>query len=385
MTLPQQLLRSARPLDDEVPFHDLGLLHASIRTELQEAFDRVLTSSAFTGGAEVRRFETLLAECIGVPHAVGVASGTAALHLALVAAGIGPGDEVILPPNTFIATAEAVVMANATPVFVDVDPTTALLDPGAVAAAVTPRTAAVVAVHLYGQPADMHELRLLCERHKLFILEDAAQAITATWDGRPAGSLGDAAAFSFYPSKNLGALGEGGAVVTTDAGLAHRVSLLRSHGELSKNRHVRVGFNERLHGLQAAFLSVKLRHLHEAQAARLEAAGWYETLLAEVEQAVPLATDDRAGHSRHLMVVQVPRRDAVFGAMRALGIGVGVHYPTPIHLQPAFHQYGGRPGAFPSSEQLAESVLSLPLFTGITPEQVQRTTAALQRALEQTT
>ena len=228
-----------------VPFGDLGGMHEPMLEELHAAFDRVVRSSAFNGGPEVEAFEAAFAQLVGVSHAVGVGSGTAALHLALVAAGIGPGDEVIVPTNSFVATAEAVVAAGATPVFADVEPDTALLDPASAEAAVTDRTAAIAAVHLYGQVADMDALEKVAETRGLFLLEDAAQAVTATWDDRPAGSLGAAAGFSFYPGKNLGALGEAGAVTTNDAALARRVAQLRSHGESARYVHEVGGLNER--------------------------------------------------------------------------------------------------------------------------------------------
>lgn len=370
--------------DLEVPFVDLLASHSAILGELRDAFERVVATSAFSGGKEVQAFEAMFADFVGTSHAVGVGSGTAALHLALLAAGIGAGDEVIVPPNTFFATAEAVLAAGATPVFADVDPATALIDPAAVADAVTPRTAAIIPVHLYGQPAPMDAMRSIATRYGLFLLEDAAQAVTATWDGRQAGSLGDAGAFSFYPSKNLGALGEAGAVVTDDQDLAQRVARLRAHGETARNVHVRPGFNERLDGLQAAFLAAKLRHLGEAQRLRLEAVERYRQQLAELDHVRLLETAAGCGHSYHLLVARVPRRDKVFGALRADGIEAGIHYPTPIHLQPACHDMGGRPGQFPRAEELAASILSLPLSPGMTENQIDRCVRSLDHALELT-
>ena len=367
----------------DVPFVDLLPVHRSLLPDLRAAFERVVATGSFVAGEEVQNFEAALAELVHVPRAIGVGSGTAALHLALLAAGIGPGDEVILPPNTFFATAEAVMAAGAKPVFVDVDPDTALIDPEAVNDAITPRTAAIIVVHLYGQPAAMDKLNRIAERHGLFLLEDAAQAISATWDAAPVGSLGHAAAFSFYPAKNLGALGEAGAVTTRDSDLADRVALLRQHGEAAKNVHVRFGLNERLDGLQAAFLLAKLPHLHEAQKHRLEAVACYRELLADVEEVRLLDVDRRAGHVYHLLVVRVPRRDQVFGALKAKGIGVGIHYPTPIHLQPACH-FLGRRNRLPHAENLADTVLSLPLFPGISAGQIERSVDGLASALRST-
>ncbi len=351
--------------------------------DLRVAFERVLASSSFVGGAEVERFEQVLAEQVSVPHAVAVGSGTAALHLALGAAGVGAGDEVVLPPNTFFATAEAVFATGATPVLADVDPNTALLDPDAVEAAITPRTAAIAAVHLYGQPVDADRFRAIADRHGLFLLEDAAQALGAAWRGRPAGSLGAAAGFSFYPAKNLGALGDGGAVTTADAELARRVRLLRSHGEHPRGVHVVPGFCERMDELQAAFLTAKLPYFQAAQAARRQAVARYRQRLATMEEVGLLETAPGACHAHHLLVARVPRRDAVLAEMHALGVGASVHYRTPIHRQPACPQLGDK-GAFPHAEALAANVLSLPLYPGISDELVDHCADALATAVEVT-
>ncbi len=370
-------------LDRPVPLVDLQIGHQRMAEELRAAFERVLASSSFVAGAEVERFEQALAEEVGVPHAVAVGSGTAALHLALSAAGVGPGDEVILPPNTFFATAEAVIATGATPVLADVNRNTALLDPDAVEAVMTPRTAAIAAVHLYGQPIDADRFRAIAERHGLFLLEDAAQALGAAWRARPAGSLGAAAGFSFYPGKNLGALGDGGAVTTADAALAHRVRLLRSHGEHPRGVHVVPGFCERLDELQAAFLTAKLPHFQAAQAARRQAAARYRQRLTVMEEVGLLEIAAGARHAHHLLVVRVPRRDAVLAQMHAAGIGASVHYRTPIHLQPACPQLGAR-GSFPHAEALADDILSLPLYPGMGDELVDRCADALATAIEVT-
>lgn len=353
-----------------VPFVDVPASNVPYRAELRDAFERVVASGDFGTGAEVAAFETDLAARVATRHAVGVGSGTAALHLALVAAGIGPGDEVILPANTFFASAEAIVAAGARPVPVDILPTTANVDPDAVAAAITPRTAAIVAVHLYGQPADMSRLQRIASQNDLFLLEDAAQAIGAAWDGRPAGSLGDAAAFSFYPTKNLGALGQAGAVATSDRELARKVAALRQHGEEPRHHHTQWGHNERLDGLQAAFLRVKLARLDDAQRQRDEAVGTYEKLLAGVDEVERLQVARRARHVHHLFPVRVARRDEVRAALSAQGIETGVHYPTPIHLQPAAAL--APPGSLPHAEQHADHVVSLPLYPGIPSDHVER-------------
>lgn len=370
-------------LERPVPLVDLEAGHRPMADDLRAAFERVLASSSFVAGAEVERFEEALVEQVGVPHAVAVGSGTAALHLALSAAGVGPADEVILPPNTFFATAEAVLATGATPVLADVDPHTALLDPDAVEALVTSRTAAIAAVHLYGQPINADSLRAIADRHGLFLLEDAAQALGAAWNGRPAGSLGAAAGFSFYPAKNLGALGDGGAVTTADADLARRVRLLRSHGENPRGVHVVPGYCERLDELQAAFLTVKLPHFRVAQAARRQAVAHYCQRLAVMEEVELLETAAGARHAHHLLVARVPRRDAVLARMHAAGIGASVHYRTPIHLQPACPHLGTK-GSFPRAESLADTVLSLPLYPGISDELVDRCADALATAIKVT-
>ncbi len=367
----------------DVPLVDLRMSHRALLPELRAAFERVVGRASFVGGDDVQSFECELAAYVGARHAVGLGSGTAALQLALLAAGIGPGDEVILPPNTFFATVEAVIGVGATPVFVDVNPDTALLDVAAAETAVGPRTAAVIPVHLYGQSAPMDGFVRLAARLGLFLVDDAAQALSATWEGRRIGSFGDATAYSFHPNKNLGALGEAGAVTTPDADLARRVELLRSHGEVRKNVHLRVGVNERLDALQAAFLSVKLRHLDDAQRARLRAEQCYRERLSEVQGVRLLASDVRGCSACHLFVIRVGRRDAVLRRLRERGIEAGVHYPTPIHLQPACHEFGGRPGQFPHAEQLAASVLSLPLFPEITAAQIDQTVESLKAAIEE--
>ncbi len=370
-------------LERFVPLVDLELGHNVLAEDLRAAFERVLASSSFVSGAEGERLEEALAEEVGARHVVAVGSGTAALHLALCAAGIGGGDEVILPPNTFFATAEAVLAAGATPVLADVDPRTALLDPDAVEAVISPRTTAIAAVHLYGQPFDANRFRAIADRHGLFLLEDAAQALGAAWHDRPAGSLGNAAGFSFYPGKNLGALGDGGAVTTSDANLARQVRLLRSHGEQPRGVHVVPGFCERLDELQAAFLSAKLPHFRAGQEARRQAVARYRQRLEVMNEVDLLETARGARHAHHLFVVRVPRRDAVLTEMHALGVGASVHYRTPIHLQPACPELGDK-GTFPHAEALADSVLSLPLFPGITDALVDRCVDALETAIEVT-
>jgi dTDP-4-amino-4,6-dideoxygalactose transaminase len=364
-----------------VPFVDLGPLHAALADQLRDAFERVLASGRFTAGPEVERFEAALAARVGVRHAAAVGSGTAALHLCLLAAGVGAGDEVIVPANTFFATVEAVMATGATPVFADVDRRTAGLDPDSVAALLSARTAAVVAVHLYGHPVDFDALRRAVPGHQLLLVEDAAQAMGSRWAGAEVGSLGDAAGFSFYPSKNLGALGEAGAVTTDDPSLAGAVRALRSHGEVTKNVHESSAFNERPDELQAAFLNVKLAHLDEALRCRRELVSHYLRLLADVDGVEPIGSPPGADPALHLLVVRVPERDRVLRALRRSGVEAAVHYPTPVHLQPACRRLGGRPGQLPVAEELAGSVLSLPLFVGMTHAQVERCVDVLAEAV----
>lgn len=360
---------------------DLNAAHQPIRAELLAAFERVLDSGRFFSGAEVDALESALAEYTGQNHAVAVSSGTAALTLALMAAGIGPGDEVILPANTFFATAEAVVAAGAVPVVADVDPASAAIDPRSVASLVTPRTAAIIAVHLYGHPADVDALRAVASGRSLLFLEDAAQALGASRYGRPVGALGDAAAFSFFPTKILGALGEGGAVTTDDAHVARRIQLLRSHGEPVKNRHDTMGFNERMDELQAAFLRVKLAHLEADLDQRAKVVSVYHDLLVNVPGVETFMVPSSARSVHHLMVVKVPDRDRVLKELHAAGIGAAVHYPTPVHLQPAWPRSQAGTRELPHAEALAQSVLSLPLYSQMTPNQVERCVAALAEAV----
>ena len=359
-----------------LPLTDLYALHEPMQVELERAFSRVLRESQFTNGPDVEAFEDELGAFLSAPYVIGVASGTAALTLMLTAAGIGPGDEVILPPNTFFATAEAVVAAGARPVLADVDPDTALLDPDAVADAVGPRTAAILAVHLYGQPVDADRLGAVARRHGILLFEDACQALGGHWAGRPVGTLGHAAAFSFYPSKNLGALGDGGAVVTDDPEIARVVRLLRSHGEVVRHQHESWGLCERLDALQAAFLRVKLEHLAEHQRQRCATARQYRERLGSIADVSALHTSPDAGHAHHLFVVTTHDRDRVLEGLHHEGIQAAVHYPRPIHLQPGARGLGEQ-GRFPVAEHFARSVLSLPFWPGMPEALVDRVVAAL--------
>jgi dTDP-4-amino-4,6-dideoxygalactose transaminase len=363
-----------------VPFVDMQAVNAAFAEELSAAFQHVLATSDFGHGPTVEAFEVSLGELVGVDHVVALNSGTAALHLALVAARIGPGDEVVLPANTFFATAEAVISAGADVVVVDPELDTALATPDAVEACVGPRTAAIIGVHLYGQPVEAPGYRRIAERHGLLFMEDAAQAIGATWAGTPAGALGDVGGFSFYPSKNLGALGQGGAVTTNDGALAREVRLLRSHGEEERYVHLRSGFNERMHGLQAAFLSVKLPHVARLQLQRDELVARYDARLAEVPGCQRIEVCPPAQSAHHLLVVRVARRDAVLAALHAAGVMAAIHYPIPVHLQPACEGVAP-PGSMPNAERLANEIISLPLFPGMSDSQIDRCVDALHDAI----
>jgi dTDP-4-amino-4,6-dideoxygalactose transaminase len=366
---------------ERIPLVDLALQHRAIAEEVARGFADVCARGAFILGAEVARFEEAFARFAGVAHCVGVANGTDALELALRAAGVGAGDEVVLPANTFIATALAVVRAGATPVLVDCDPVYHLLDPSAVRAALGPRTRALVPVHLYGQMAPMEDLRAVASAAGVAIVEDAAQAHGATRDGTPAGGLGVAAGTSFYPGKNLGAYGDGGAVLTTSAEIAARVRALRNYGSEAKYEHPERGFNSRLDTLQAVVLNAKLAHLAAWNDARRAAARCYDELLAGIPGVVLPATLSGNVHVWHLYVVRVQERDRVLGRLKDAGIDAGVHYPVPIHLQGAFRDLGYRPGDFPIAEAAARDILSLPIYPGITPAQQERVATALRAAL----
>lgn len=361
---------------DAVPFVDLAAMHRLLRADLDQAWHDAVDRSGFVGGAAVESFEQAWADYCEVEHAIGVANGTDAITLALRGLGIGIGDEVILPANTFVATAEAVVLVGATPVFVDVDPATLLMTAAHVEAAITSRTAAVMAVHLYGQMVDMDALGAVVRRHHLLLVEDCAQAHGATWRGRIAGSFGHAGCFSFYPGKNLGALGDGGAVVTDDAALARRIRCLADHGRNSsiKGLHDLAGTNSRLDGLQAALLSVKLLHLDDWNAARRAAMRRYEHRLAGTP-VVPVTVRPEAEPVHHLAVVQVEHRHVSVAALSRRHIGTGVHYPIPCHRQPAFAEWAREP--LPVCEAAADRILSLPMYPTITSAQIDRVCSVL--------
>lgn len=353
----------------QVPLVDLKTQYQAIRDEVRAAIDDVLEEMHLNGGPQGRAFEAEFAAYCGAPHAVGVNSGTDALILALRAAGVGPGDEVITVSHTFFADAEAIALVGATPVFVDVAPDTYNLDPARLAAALSPRTRAIIPVHLCGQPADMAPIMDLARAHGLFVLEDACQAHGATYQGQRTGTLGHAAAFSFYCSKNLGAYGEAGALVTADAQLAATLRELRDHGSPRRYEHTALGTNARLDELQAAILRVKLRHLDRYTQQRQAVAAAYDAGLAAGGVVTPAVRPDRT-HVYHLYAIQSARRDALQAHLAARGVATGVHYPIPCHLQPAARAWSGGPGSLPVTEALVGRLLSLPMYPELTPDQI---------------
>jgi len=364
-----------------VPLVDLGWQRDQILDEVRGGWDEVLGGTAFIGGAEVEAFEREYARFVGVDHVIGTANGTDALEVALRSLGIGTGDDVIVPANTFIATAEAVRRAGARVLFADVDDGTLLLDPASVEAVCTPATRAVIPVHLYGQLAPMETLLPIVGRLDAFVIEDAAQAQGATRFGRHAGMWGRAAGTSFYPGKNLGAFGDAGAVLTTDPAVAQSARLLTQHGSVVKYQHTTFGFNSRLDGLQAVVLRAKLRRLSAWNRLRQEAAARYDAMLADVASVRRPGVLPGNEHVWHLYVVRVPDRDHVVAAMRAAGVGAAIHYPTPIHLTAPFAADGAGPGSCPVAERAAREIVSLPIFPGISTAQQERVVDVLSQAV----
>jgi dTDP-4-amino-4,6-dideoxygalactose transaminase len=366
---------------NKVAFVDLYQQHQAIEEELVEVFRRVLRKSSFILGPEVVAFEKDFAAYVGAADCIAVNNGTTALQLVLAALGIGPGDEVITVANTFIATAEAISAVGARPVFVDVDPVSYTMDPELVEAAITPNTKALLPVHLYGQAADVDALLEIAQRHNIHLVEDACQAHGAIYKGRKAGSLGVAGCFSFYPGKNLGCLGEGGAVVTSNSELAARMRMLRDHGSVKKYEHSLPGYNFRLEGLQGGFLSIKLKHLDRWNARRREVAKLYHELLSETSLGLPVEMG-WGEHVYHLYVIQADDREALRLALNAAGVECGLHYPVPLHLQAAYADLGYEKGSFPVSEQLSSHILSLPMHPFITDEEVKRVASVLLESLQ---
>lgn len=353
----------------QIPLVDLRAQYDSIRPEVDAAVQRILDNTSFILGDEVARFEQAFAGYVGAKGAVGVASGTAALHLALLACGIGPGDEVITTAHTFIATAEAISHTGARPVFVDIEPRTYNIDPNLVEDAITPRTKAILPVHLYGHPAQMEPLLDIAQRYNLWLIEDAAQAHGAEYKGQRCGTMGHLACFSFFPAKNLGAYGDAGCVTGNDEALLEKVRKLRNHGRTKKYEHEMIGFGERLDALHAAVLGVKLPHLEawtEAQRAHVRL---YNEMLADYHVVTPYASPE-VRHVYCYYVIRVHLRDALLTHLKARGIGAGIHYPIPLHRQPAYLEMGYGNVSLPVTEQVAKEVLSLPMYAELTEEQI---------------
>lgn len=361
-----------------IPFVDLSVQHTELKAEILAAVTRVLESNQFVLGAEVAAFESEFAAYSSASYGVAVNSGTSALHLALLAAGVGPGDEVITVPFTFVATVAAILYAGAKPVFVDIEPQSFNMDPQRLEAAITKRTKAILPVHLYGQPVDLDPILATARKHGLKVIEDAAQAHRAEYKGRRIGSIGDLSCFSFYPGKNLGACGEGGIVTTNNEEFAATMRMLRDWGQKEKYRHVLKGFNYRMEGLQGTILRIKLRRLDEWTEARRANAGIYGRLLAKSRVATPKEMA-YARHVYHVYTVRTPDRDALQQALSAKGIHTGIHYPIPVHQQPAYADLGYQAGDFPGSEQAAKEVLSLPMYAGQTAEQLEAVASAVNQ------
>jgi dTDP-4-amino-4,6-dideoxygalactose transaminase len=362
-----------------VPLLDLQAQYRSLKPRIDAAVIRVLESGRYVLGPEVAAFEEEFAAFCGTRHAIGVNTGTSALHLALLACEIGEGDEVITVPFTFVATVAAIQYTGARPVLVDVEPGTLNMDPALIEAAITPRTRAIVPVHLHGQPADMERIRRLADRYGVTVIEDAAQAHGAEVGGRRVGSLGSMGCFSFYPGKNLGAAGEGGAITTDDEALAARVRLLRDWGAEQKYHHVLRGFNYRLEEIQAAILRVKLAELERWTDARRTHAARYRELLADAAVEQPREAAERR-HVYHVFAIRHGQRDALAAELADCGVGTGIHYPVPVHLQPGYADLGYGPGDFPVSERAANEILSLPMYPELRPDQLEAVASAVERA-----
>jgi dTDP-4-amino-4,6-dideoxygalactose transaminase len=364
-----------------VPYLDLKAQYSSIRDEITAAIEPVLANAQYVLGPAVESFERDFAEYCGCRHAVGVNSGTSALHLSLLALGVKPGDEVVVPAMTFVATAMAVAYTGATPVFCDVDPDYCCMDPKSLENAISPRTVGVIPVHLYGHPANLDSLQAVCHRHGLFLLEDACQAHGARWHDQPCGSFGSMACFSFYPGKNLGAAGESGAIVTQDAILAEKVRILRDWGQKERYKHECLAYNYRMEGIQGAILSVKLRHLPAWTRARRTAADHYRSALNSIEGLVLPSEHPNAQHIYHIFAARHPKRNLIRERLSAAGIQTGLHYPIPLHLQPCFKNLGYKQGQFPVSERIAQEELSLPMYPELAANQIDEVAKAVASAL----
>jgi dTDP-4-amino-4,6-dideoxygalactose transaminase len=379
-TAPPPPRVAALPARSPVPFMDLKAQAASVRDEALAAFTAIFDSAGYILGSHVADFEKAFADYCGVKHCIALNTGTSALHLALIGAGVGPGDEVITTPLTFVATTWAVSYVGATPVFVDADPITGLMDVSHVERAITRKTKAILPVHLYGQPCDLAPLLAIADAHGLKLIEDAAQAHGATYRGKPVGGFGQSGCFSFYPGKNLGAAGEGGAVVTNDEALTARFRSLRDHAQPQRYHHTEVGFNYRMDALQGAVLGIKLKRLAAWTERRRELAARYLELLADLPLDRPVVAEGR-DPVWHLFVIRHPDRDGLRIALDQAGVQTGLHYPVPVHLQPAYQHLGHIAGAFPAAERFARECLSLPLYPEMTACHQDAVVAALSDAL----
>jgi dTDP-4-amino-4,6-dideoxygalactose transaminase len=363
-----------------IPYLDLPAQYRALKPEIDDAVQRVLENAQFILGPAVSAFEKDFAVYCGTREAIGVNSGTSALHLALLALGVRPGDEVITVPFTFVATVAAIEYAGARPVLVDIDPDYYTMDPRALEAAITPRTKAIIPVHLFGQSADMDPILDIARRHGVPVIEDACQSHGGTYQGRRSGSMGELACFSFYPGKNLGAYGEGGAVVTNDAELANKIRLLRSWGEEVRYEHKYRGFNYRMDGIQGAILGVKLRYMERWTEARRSRADLYRRLLQDTDAGLP-AERPGSRHVYHIFAVRLAQREAWRARLTEAGVQTGIHYPIPVHLQPAYADLGYDRGDFPNSEELADEVLSLPIYPELTDAQVESVAGVIRAGL----
>jgi len=361
-----------------IPFLDLKAQYKQMKPEIDAAVMRVIDGAQFVLGPEVAAFEARFASYCDVNYCIAVNSGTSALHLALLAADVGPGDEVITVSMTFVATTAAILYSGAKPVYVDVDPVTWTMDPALIEAAITPKTRAILPVHLHGLMADMDPIMEIARRHNLVVIEDAAQSHGAEYKGRRAGSIGDLGCFSFYPGKNLGAYGEGGAVVSNNSELAKRVSLLRDWGQESKYNHVMHGYNYRMDGIQGAVLNVKMNYIELWTEARRSAAAHYDRLL-EKQRCIRPMPPAHSRHVYHVYAVRLERRDEAQKVLQAAGVGTGIHYPVPVHLQKAYADLGYSVGDFPVTELLANQFLSVPIYAELTLQQVSEVVAELEK------
>jgi dTDP-4-amino-4,6-dideoxygalactose transaminase len=364
-----------------VPFLDLKAQYETIKDEISVEIQKVLESTAFAGGPFVKSFEDDFARFCGCTHAVGVGNGTDALWAALIAFGVGPGDEVITVPNTFIATAEAISFCGAQPVFVDVDEKTCTMDPALLQKDITPRTKAIIPVHLFGQTADMDPIMAIAKKHGLVVIEDACQAHGALYRGRPAGSIGDAGCFSFYPGKNLGAFGEAGAVVTSNDDAAAKMRMFRDHGQSKKYYHDMIGWNARMDGIQGAVLNVKLKYLPAWTEARRKHAKQYNQLLEGMPGIMLPHESGYAQHVYHIYAIRTERRDELITALGDKGIATGIHYPVPLHLTGAYRHLGCKEGSFPVSERIARELVSLPMFPELNQAQIEYVVAGVKELM----